>query len=78
MRTVSMKLTGMIYEIRVEGYLDDLWADWLSGMSLAYTPGGQTILTGRLPDQAALHGVIGKIRDLGIPLISVTRIDQHG
>ncbi len=72
-----MKQTGLIYEIRLEGYLDQRWADWLSGMSLAYTPDGVTILTGRLPDQAALHGVIGKILDIGIPWISVKRIDPY-
>ncbi len=70
-----MKQTGLIYEIRLEGYLDQRWVDWLSGMSLAYTPDGLTVLTGQLPDQAALHGVIGKILDIGIPLISIKRID---
>ncbi len=70
-----MKQNGLIYEIRLEGYLDKRWADWLSGMNLAYTPDGVTILTGRLPDQAALHGVIGKILDIGIPLISIQRMD---
>ncbi len=72
-----MKQNGLIYEIQLEGYLDQRWIDWLSGMSLAYTPDGLTILTGRLPDQAALHGVIGKILDIGIPLISVKRIDPY-
>ncbi len=70
-----MKQTGLIYEIRLEGYLDQRWAEWLSGMNLAYSPDGVTILTGRLPDQAALHGVIGKILDIGIPLISIQRMD---
>ncbi len=72
-----MKQTGLIYEIQLEGYLDKRWTDWLYGMSLSYTPEGRTILTGRLPDQAALHGVIGKILDIGIPLISVKRIDPY-
>ncbi len=70
-----MKQTRFIYEIRLEGYLDERWADWLSGMNLSYTPDGATILTGRLPDQAALHGVLVKILDIGIPLISLKRID---
>ncbi len=72
-----MKQTGLVYEIQLEGYLDNRWTDWLYGMSLSYTPEGRTILTGRLPDQAALHGVIGKILDIGIPLISVKRIDPY-
>ncbi len=71
-----MKPTGINYEIRVEGYLDDHWAEWLYGLSLEYTTDGETVLTGTLPDQAALHGVIGKIREIGIPLISVRRVDQ--
>ncbi len=64
-----------MYEIRVQGYIDTRWEEWLNGMSLRYTPDGNTTLTGPLPDQAALHGVLAKIRDLGIPLISVKRID---
>ena len=72
----KIKPSGEIYEIRVKGYLDTRWKEWLYGMILAYTPGGETTLTGELPDQAALYGVLAKIRDLGIPLISVRRVDS--
>ena len=65
------------YEIRVDGILDDQWADWLGGLRLEVT-GGQTTLTGVLPDQPALHGVLARIRDLGLCLISVRRVDQRG
>jgi hypothetical protein len=58
-------------EIRVEGHLDQTWAEWLDGFTLAHTEGGETILTGKVKDQAALYGVIAKLRDLGVKLISV-------
>jgi hypothetical protein len=60
------------YEIRLQGRLDDRWAAWFDGMTIEPAPGGVTILRGRLVDQAALHGVLGRLRDLGVPLISVT------
>ena len=58
------------YEIRVDGVLDDQWADWLGGLQLEIT-GGQTTITGVLPDQPALHGVLARIRDLGLPLLGL-------
>ena len=63
------------YEIRVKGHLDTRWAAWFDG--LAITPGGDgtTIIHGPVADQAALHGVLQKIRDLGLPLISVNHLD---
>ncbi len=64
----------IIYEIRVSGYLDDRWKDWFYGMALTYTSDGTTILTGRLPDQSALHGILDKIIELGVKLISVQQI----
>jgi hypothetical protein len=63
------------YEIRVDAVLDDQWADWLGGLRLEVA-GGQTTLTGVLPDQPALHGVLARIRDLGLCLISVRRLDR--
>ncbi len=63
------------YEIKVEGQLDSSWAGWFDGMSMRQTENGQTILTGPLPDQAALHGVLARVRDLGLPLIAVNRIE---
>ncbi len=70
-----MKGTSIIYEIRVEGLLDNLWGEWFNGMKITYVDGTETILQGELQDQTALHGVLERIRDLSIPLISVRRID---
>ena len=62
------------YEIRVEGVLDEQWADWFGGLQLG-SDGMQTVITGLLPDQPALHGLLAKIRDLGLRLISVRLLD---
>jgi hypothetical protein len=59
------------YEIRLQGRLDDRWAEWFDGMTIEPAPHGITILRGHIVDQAALHGVLARLRDLGIPLISV-------
>ena len=59
-------------EIRVEGHLDPSWADWLEGFTITHTAEQQTILTGAAPDQAALYGLIAKLRDLGVKLVSVS------
>ena len=59
------------YEIRLQGHLDERWAPWFDGMSLDTEPGGVTVLRGRVADQAALHGLLARLRDLGVPLISV-------
>ena len=58
-------------EIRVEGHLDQTWAEWLDGFDLAHTEQDETVLTGEVKDQAALYGLIAKLRDLGAKLISV-------
>ena len=62
------------YEIRVEGILDSRWADWFGGLHIE-SDGTQTVISGSLADQAALHGLLTKIRDLGLCLISVRRQD---
>jgi hypothetical protein len=67
---------GAGYEIRLKGRLDGRWATWFEGMTLSRGDDGTTVLRGRVADQAALHGVLGKVRDLGLPLIAVCRIDQ--
>jgi hypothetical protein len=63
------------YEIRLQGHLATRWAAWFDGMSLTQESDGTTILTGPGVDQAALHGLLGKVRDLGLPLIAVTEVD---
>jgi hypothetical protein len=65
------------YEIRVKGHLDDRWADWFDGLTIAREDDGNTRLTGAVVDQAALHGLLGKVRDLGLPLIAVTQVDPQ-
>ena len=63
------------YEIILQGHLSSQWSSWFDGFTITLDPGGRTILVGPVIDQAALHGVLKKIRDLGIPLISVNRLD---
>jgi hypothetical protein len=58
-------------EIRIEGHLEPAWEEWLGGFNLAHTEQDETILTGEVKDQAALYGLIAKLRDLGVKLISV-------
>ena len=64
------------YEIRVRGHLDGRWADWFEGLTFTHDNDGTTLLAGPLIDQAALHGVLNKIRDLGLPMISVRYISS--
>jgi hypothetical protein len=67
-------------EIRLEGHLDERWTDWFEGLTITRNANGETRLTGLVVDQAALHGLLRKVRDLGLPLISVNRLepDQTG
>jgi len=62
------------YEIRIKGHLDERWADWLQGLSFAHESNGTTNLHGPLTDQAPLHGVLNRIRDLGLTIVSVQQI----
>ena len=62
------------YEIRVEGHLDPEWSEWLDGLTISYDGEGNTVLRGSLVDEAALHGVLMKIRDLAVPLLAVNRV----
>ena len=64
------------YEIRLQGRLDSRWSARFEGMTLT-TGDGSTLLTGRVVDQAALHGLLHQLRDMGLPLVSVTRFDGH-
>jgi hypothetical protein len=62
-------------EIRLEGHLDERWTDWFEGLTITREDNGETRLTGPVVDQAALHGLLRKVRDLGMPLISVNRLE---
>ncbi len=68
----------MDYQIRVEGELRQEWADWFGAIAVAREGDGVTLLTCTVADQAALHGLLRKLRDLGLPLLSVNRIDDQG
>ena len=61
----------LVYQIRIKGHLDPHWSSWFEGLAITREDNGETVLTGLLVDQAALHGLIRKVRDLGIPLLSV-------
>ena len=65
---------GDWYEIRIQGRLDDRWSTWLDDLVLSHTDDGTTFLRGPVADQAALHGLLHKLRDTGLPLVSVTSV----
>jgi len=65
------------YKIKIKGHLDQHWSDWFAGLQLTYLQGDVTLLSGPLPDQAALHGLLERIRDLNLKLISVTSGDAN-
>ena len=64
----------LIYQIRITGHLGREWTAWFDGLVITLEANGDTLLTGPVVDQAALHGVLKKVRDLGMPLVSVTRV----
>jgi hypothetical protein len=65
-----------IYQIRIEGHLDCRWAEWFEGLTIRLEDNGDTLLTGPVVDQAALHGLLKKVRDLGMPLRSIICIES--
>jgi hypothetical protein len=65
----------MVYQIRIKGHLGPQWTDWFGGLSITLEDNGETLLTGPVVDQAALHGLLRKVRDLGMPLISALRVN---
>jgi hypothetical protein len=64
----------MVYQIRIRGHLGREWADWFEGLSITLEDNGDMLLTGPVVDQAALHGLLKKVRDVGMPLLSVNRV----
>jgi len=62
-------------EIRIKGHLADRWADWFEGLTITHEAKGDTLLTGSVPDQAALYGLLRKVRDLGLPLLTVDWVE---
>ena len=66
---------GNRYQFRLKGLLDESWADWLSDMSIDHQRGGTTLITGRVADQAALYGILAKLRDLRLDLLSLERME---
>ena len=64
----------MVYQIRIKGHLSRQWTDWFEGLTITLEEDGNTLLTGPVIDQAALHGILKKVRDLGMPLLSVNSI----
>lgn len=65
----------IVYQIRIKGHLGAQWTDWFEGLTLSPEANGETLLTGPVVDQAALHGLLRKVRDLGMPLLSVIRVE---
>ena len=64
-----------LYRIRVGGHLDSGWSEWFGGLHLNHEANGETVLSGPIVDEAALHGVLVTVRDLGLPLLSVNRVE---
>jgi hypothetical protein len=75
MRAMERRVTGILYYIRVKGSLDKKWSDWFDGFTLLPYGSDETLLIGSVADQAALHGILVKINNLGIPLTLVAQID---
>jgi hypothetical protein len=65
----------MIYQIRIKGHLGSQWTDWFEGLTITQEENGETLLAGPVVDDAALHGLLKKVRDLGMPLLSVHRVE---
>ena len=64
----------MVYQIRIKGHLGREWTDWFGGLTITLADNGETLLTGSVVDQAALHGLLKKVRDVAMPLVSVMRV----
>ena len=64
-----------VYQIRLRGQLDHLWSDWFEGLAITWDENGDTLLTGRVADQSALYGLLRKVRDLGVTLVSINQLN---
>ena len=73
----SEKAQPMVYQIRIKGHLGRHWTDWFEGLTITLEDNGDTLLTGPVVDQAALHGVLRKVRDVAMPLLSVVCVKQE-
>jgi hypothetical protein len=71
----SERAQPLVYQIRIQGHLGREWTDWFEGMIIRHTDNGDTLLSGPVVDQAALHGLLRKVRDLGMPLLSVSCVE---
>jgi hypothetical protein len=67
----------MIYQIRLKGHLGEQWSAWFEGLAVTLQDNGETLLEGPVVDQSALHGLLRKVRDLGLPLLAVTCCETH-
>jgi hypothetical protein len=68
-------IAPIVYQIRIKGHLDNQWTDWFGGMTITLEDNGDTVLTGPVVDQAALYGLIKKVRDLGMSLVSISPVE---
>ena len=75
MAEVTHASRPFVYQIRLEGHLGSQWTDWFGGLIITLEEEGYTLLTGPVVDQAALHGLLKKVRDLGMPLLSLNRVE---
>lgn len=73
-----MGSSGELYEIRIGGVIDSTWIDWFDGMEIRPAARAETLITGRLSDRAALRGLLDRIADLNLDLISVNRVEEEG
>ena len=78
MHQASEKSRSQIYQIKIQGFLDKEWADWFDGFSITHEPDGTTMLSGSVADQSALHGLLIRLRNLGLSLISVNPDNPRG
>ena len=65
----------VVYQVRIKGHLGGQWQDWFGGLAISLEDNGETLLTGPVADQAALHGLLRRVRDLGMPLVSIIRVE---